>query len=88
MRVTITLELQFSILNKERLVEGVLFIPANRPRRLPELVCADCGQLFRARWVADGAEELCDPCYEAQFRPPYFRNGRKPARNRPLSLAG
>ncbi len=48
-------------------MEGVLFIPLNRPHRPPELVCADCGQLFRPRRVGDGAEELCDRCYQAQF---------------------
>ena len=55
-------------------MEGVLFVPADRPHRPPELVCADCGQLFRARRIGDGTEELCDRCYEAQFngavRPP------------------
>ncbi len=59
-------------------MEGVLFIPPNRTRRNPELVCADCGQLFRPRWIGDGAEELCDNCYEAQFQPLAFQDGQKP----------
>ena len=50
-------------------MEGVLFIPLNRPHRPAELVCADCGQLFRPRRIADGTEELCDRCYQAQFQP-------------------
>ncbi len=56
-------------------MEGILFIPPDRPRRSPELVCADCGQPFRARRVGDGAEVLCDRCYEAQFQPARGRKG-------------
>ncbi len=52
-------------------MEGVLFIPLNRPHRPPELVCADCGQLFRPRRIGDGTEELCDRCYEVRFEPLY-----------------
>lgn len=59
-------------------MEGVLFIPPNRTRRTPEFVCADCGQLFRPRSIGDGAEELCDGCYEAQFQPLSFQDGQKP----------
>ncbi len=61
-------------------MEGSLFIPANRPRRRPGLVCTDCGQLFRPRRIGDGIEELCDLCYEAQFQPLTFRNGQRPTR--------
>ncbi len=50
-------------------MESALFIPPHRAERPPELVCTDCGQLFRPRWIGDGAEELCDRCYEAQFEP-------------------
>ena len=58
-------------------MEGSLFIPVNRPRRLPDVVCADCGQLFRPRWIGDGAEELCNSCYEDRFRPLPFQEGRE-----------
>ncbi len=60
-------------------MEGVLFIPDNRPRRPSELLCADCGQFFRPRQIADGAEQLCDRCYVALFRPLHRRNGRNGA---------
>jgi len=64
-------------------MEGILFIPPNRPHRSPELVCTECGKPFRPRQVADGAEELCDPCYEAQFQPLRGRR-RRPERRSAL----
>ena len=61
-------------------MEGALFIPPNRPQRRPEVSCAECGQLFRPRNVADGAEELCDRCYEAEFEPVRLRHWQQPGR--------
>jgi hypothetical protein len=46
-------------------MEGVLCIPENRPQRRPDLICAECGRMFRPRHVADGVEELCDACFDA-----------------------
>jgi len=51
-------------------MEGSLFVPPNRPNRQSEQICTECGQSFRPRQIADGAEELCDICYQAQFEPP------------------
>lgn len=65
-------------------MEGVLFIPPNRLRRAPELVCTDCGRLFRPRRIGDGSEEVCDRCYEARFQPFPRRNGHKPLWDRSL----
>jgi hypothetical protein len=65
-------------------MEGSLFLPADRSHRVAEVSCADCGQVFRPRRVGDGAEELCDPCYEARFRPLPLRNGRKLGQEIPL----
>jgi hypothetical protein len=48
-------------------VEGSLFFSSERPKRTPDLVCRDCGSLFRPRRVTDGVEELCDSCYEMRF---------------------
>ena len=48
-------------------MEGVLFIPSNRPKRFPGQICTECGRIFRPRRVGDGVEQLCDECYEAQF---------------------
>ncbi len=58
-------------------MEGVLFIPPDRPQRIAELVCDECGQFFRPHWVGDGAEQLCAECYEAQFPPLNATNGQK-----------
>ncbi len=73
-------ESAFNILNESETVEGVLFIPDNRPRRSPELLCADCGRLFRPRQIADGVELLCDRCYVGLFQPRHRRNGRNGGR--------
>jgi hypothetical protein len=62
-------------------MEGVLFIPPDRARRVPELTCTSCGELFRPHGIAEGAEELCDRCYEAQFRPVRLRNARPRGRH-------
>ena len=48
-------------------MEGVLFIPSDRPKRFPDQLCAEFGQVFRPRRVGDGVEQLCDECYQAQF---------------------
>lgn len=48
-------------------MEGSLFFNSERPKRVPDLVCLDCGSSFTPRRVTDGVEELCDSCYEATF---------------------
>ena len=60
-------------------MEGVLFIPPNRPSRRADQICAECGRSFRPRRAGEGAEELCDNCYEAQFEPRRLRHWQKPA---------
>ncbi len=60
-------------------MEGVLFIPPNRPNRRPDQICSECGLAFRPRRVGEGAEELCDTCYETQFEPRRLRHWQKPA---------
>ena len=64
-------------------MEGALFIPPNRPSRRPEQLCAECGRAFRLRRVGEGAEELCDTCYEAQFEPHRLRHWQKSGRSHP-----
>jgi len=59
-------------------MEGALFIPPNRPNRRPEQECSECGRSFRPRSVGDGAEELCDDCYDAQFELRRLRHWQKP----------
>lgn len=60
-------------------MEGVLFIPPDRPNRGPDRACAECGRAFRHRYVAENSEELCDACYEAQFEPRRLRHWQRPA---------
>ncbi len=60
-------------------MEGVLFIPPDRPDRNSNQICADCGRAFRPRPASEGAEELCDNCYQAQFEPRRLRHWQKPA---------
>ncbi len=57
-------------------MEGVLFIPPN-PDRRPDQLCAECGRSFRPRALGDGAEELCDTCYDAQFEPRHIKHWQK-----------
>jgi|GEM_PF-4005181 len=64
-------------------MEGVLFIPPNRPSRRSDQVCAECGRTFRPRHVGEGIEELCDTCYEAQFEPRRLHLWQKAGRVRP-----
>jgi hypothetical protein len=33
-----------------------------------EIICAECGRSFLPHRVGDGAELLCNACYDAQFR--------------------
>ena len=35
--------------------------------RPAEFVCTDCGATFPSHGAGDGAELLCNKCYEAQF---------------------
>jgi hypothetical protein len=58
-------------------MEGVLYLPPDRPQRAPEIACLDCGQPFRPHRVADGVEELCELCYQARFQPLRRRNGHR-----------
>ena len=50
-------------------MEGSFFSLPGNDHENPEQICADCGQIFQPRSVGDGAEELCDTCYDAQFQP-------------------
>ncbi len=50
-------------------MEGSRFIFHDSSSQHPDQVCTDCGQVFEPRRVGDGAEELCDTCYEARFQP-------------------
>ncbi len=60
-------------------MQGVQFTPPNRSNRRSDEVCAECGRGFRPREAADGAEELCDNCYEAQFEPRRLRHWQRPS---------
>ena len=58
-------------------MEGGLFIPPDRPNRRFDQICAECRRAFRPRLLGDGAEELCDDCYTAQFEPRRLRHWQK-----------
>jgi len=60
-------------------MDGVLFTPPNGPDHRRDQICADCGRSFPARPAGDGAEELCENCYRAQFEPRRLRHWQKPA---------
>jgi len=50
-------------------MEGVHFNPPNRPDTRVHQLCTECGYLFESRPNAEGAELICDTCYQAQFEP-------------------
>ena len=55
-----------------------LFLPLHdRPNRSIEQLCAECGRIFRPHQLSEGAELLCDTCYEAQFNPSGLRHWQK-----------
>ncbi len=51
-------------------MEGVQFIPPNRPETRIHQVCTECGYIFEARPNAEAADLVCDACYQAQFETP------------------
>lgn len=59
-------------------MQGVPLTPPNHDNRRTEQLCADCGRRFQPRAVGEGAEEVCDSCYDAQFEPPRLRHWQKP----------
>jgi hypothetical protein len=50
-------------------MEGVHFVPPNRPDTRVHQVCTECGYIFESRPNAEGAELVCETCYQAQFAP-------------------
>jgi DNA-directed RNA polymerase subunit RPC12/RpoP len=50
-------------------MEGVHFFPPNRPDNRMHQVCTECGHIFESRPDAEGAEIVCDSCYQGQFEP-------------------
>lgn len=50
-------------------MEGALYFPPDRPKRRPEQACLECGRSFRPRQSGEGAQVLCDDCYQKQFAP-------------------
>ncbi|HEV3219445.1 MAG TPA: hypothetical protein VGZ48_06710 [Candidatus Acidoferrales bacterium] len=50
-------------------MEGVQFVPPNHPDDRIHQVCSECGHIFESRPNAEGAEVVCDDCYQAQFEP-------------------
>jgi len=65
-------------------MEGALFIPPNRSDRRSDQICTECGRTFRSHRVGEGAEELCDTCYDAQFEPRRLHLWQKPGRLHPI----
>lgn len=51
-----------------------LSIPPSQFEQRQEQTCGQCGRSFRPRCVGDGAEELCDFCYDAEFEPASHRS--------------
>jgi hypothetical protein len=64
-------------------MEGVHFNPPNRPESRIHQMCTECGHVFEARPNAEGAELVCDACYQTQFEPIHVRHWQRvPARLR------
>jgi formylmethanofuran dehydrogenase subunit E len=64
-------------------MEGVNFFPPNRPDNRIHQVCTECGHVFESRPNAEGAEIICDACYQSAFEPIRVRHWQKvPARLR------
>lgn len=58
-------------------MEGAQFIPPHRINLRLDQICAECRRTFRPRLLGDGAEEICDECYTAQFEPRRLRHWQK-----------
>jgi hypothetical protein len=50
--------------------------------RCVEQTCSQCGRTFRPHITGDGAEELCDLCYDAEFEAGQQGSKRKAAAKR------
>jgi hypothetical protein len=50
-------------------MERSSLVPPNRLEKTEELICTQCGKPYHSHQVADGAEQLCNRCFEAQFSP-------------------
>jgi hypothetical protein len=50
-------------------MEGSSFVPSNLLEEMKELICTQCGKAYHSHEVADGAEQLCNRCFEAQLSP-------------------
>jgi hypothetical protein len=54
-------------------MEGSMYFPLDRPNNIVHQTCTECGHLFESRPNGEGAESLCDPCYQIQFQPIHIR---------------
>jgi hypothetical protein len=54
-------------------MEGSLYSPLGRPIHSVHQSCTECGHIFESRPNGEGAQLLCDPCYQTQFEPEHVR---------------
>ena len=50
-------------------MEGVRYLPPNDRENGMQIMCTECGYMFESRPNAEGADLVCDSCYESKFEP-------------------
>lgn len=50
-------------------MEGSSFVPPNRFEESEVFICTQCRKPYHSHEAADGAEQLCNHCFEGQFSP-------------------
>ncbi len=61
-------------------MQGVLSSLSRSPQQRPEIVCAECGHIFRPQSGAAASDALCDECYRAESEPLRLRHWQQPRR--------
>ncbi len=59
---------------------GVLSVFLPSPPHRPEIVCVECGHVFRPATLADAEEPVCDDCYRRESEPlrlPHWQHQRR-----------
>ncbi len=58
-------------------MEGVPFSQPHHFDGPIHQVCTECGHIFESRPNGEGAEIVCDACYQAQFEPIRIRHWQR-----------